>query len=59
MLRLELEPEKIIGGTKETPILHPARIPQKAGDSIIEVEQSIFAGGFDHLGGMGIKAVDY
>jgi glycine reductase len=58
-MRLEMEPEKIIGGTPETRILHPAGIAQTAGDRIIEVEQSVFAGGFCHIGGLPIMAVDY
>jgi len=58
-MRLELEPEKIIGGTPETPIHHPAGIVQKAGDKTIYVEQSVFAGGFNHIGGSTVMAMDY
>jgi glycine reductase complex component B subunit alpha and beta len=58
-IRIPLDVEKVLGGTKETPIFHPDGIPQKAGDKIIEVEVCLIAGILDLLGGSKIKAFEY
>ena len=56
---LRLDAERILGGSSETLIFHPAGTTQRAGDSVIEIEESLIAGVHDHVGGSRIMAMEY
>ena len=39
--------------------VHPAGTTQRAGDSVIEIEESLIAGVHDHVDGFRIMAMEY
>ena len=50
--------EKIVGGTQETPVYSPD-FAQKAGDKVVEIEEFLLAGLYDHVGGSRIISIEY
>jgi glycine reductase len=50
--------EKIVGGTEETPIYSPD-FAQKAGDKVVEIEEFLLAGLYDHVGGSRVISIEY
>jgi glycine reductase len=50
--------ERILGGTADSIVFNPD-FKQKAGDSVLDVEEMLIAGVLDHTGGARIRAIDY
>jgi hypothetical protein len=58
-VKVNFQPERILGGTNETHLFTPDPFIQKAGDSVIDTEEFFIAGIHDHIGGAKIVAAEY
>ncbi len=58
-IKVRFQPERILGGTKETHLFTPDPFVQKAGESVIDTEEFLIAGIHDHIGGAKIIATEY
>ncbi len=57
--KIAFQPEKFLGGSAKTVIYHPNKVPQCAGDPVIDVEQYLIAGFHDHTGGSTVIVKEY
>lgn len=57
--KVYFQPERILGGPKDTHLFTPDPFIQTAGESIIDTEQFLIAGIHDHIGGVNIIATEY
>lgn len=57
--KIDFQAERFLGGSADTPIYHPNKVPQKAGDPVIDVEQYLIAGFHDHTGSSTVIVKEY